>query len=150
MLMLRFNFFVKWFQVKKYFIILVIVMVGVFAGCNSNSKVSGHVTFEDGSPLKTGTVIFDSGTHQAKGDLNDEGFYQLGSLKEKDGLPAGQYKVYITGAMEGGKLGPRGSVMQLPQQLIDTLFTSPNSSGLDCEVKGNITFDITVKPPQKK
>ena len=140
----------KWFQVKKYFILLVIVMAGLLAGCNSNSKVSGHVTFEDGSPLKKGTVIFDSGTRQAKGDLDANGFYQLGSLSEKDGLPAGQYRVYITGAMEGGKLGPRGGVMELPQQLIDTQYTSPDSSGLNCEVKGNLTFDITVKPPHKR
>jgi hypothetical protein len=120
-------------------------------GCGQNVTVIGKVTFEDdGSPLSQGMVIFQSGSVQSKAPIEADGSYQVGTLKTGDGIPRGTYQVYITGAVESGKISPTGAVLAPPIELVDPKFTSPETSGLSCDVKGRMTFDITVTPPNKK
>ncbi|MDR1491844.1 MAG: hypothetical protein LBT05_03865 [Planctomycetaceae bacterium] len=73
-------------------------------GCGvPNSPVSGKVTFEDGTPLTTGEVIFalsDSNEYFTKGKIGVDGNYTLveqviGKESGKSGCKPGEYRVFI-------------------------------------------------------
>ena len=128
------------------------------AGCG-DPKVTGKVTFPDGSPLTKGQVMFQKPGFVGSGDIRQDGTYSAGKLKDGDGLPPGTYQVFITGAsgyneaemaeIRAEAVG-RDPVFRTPRpvNLISTKFMSPNSSGLTVEVKGKTKFDIEVEPPQ--
>ena len=68
-------------------------------GCGSNVSLSGKVVYsDDKTPLTKGIVCFESDTYTARGKLNENGEYTIGSKSVKDGLLPGQYRVYISGA----------------------------------------------------
>ncbi|MDR1960374.1 MAG: hypothetical protein LBQ54_15285, partial [Planctomycetaceae bacterium] len=68
--------------------ILLCAVLGMTAGCGSkNQKVSGKVTFTDGSPLTTGIVCFvaeDGST--GRGEIVLDGTYVMGFESEKNGI----------------------------------------------------------------
>ena len=131
----------------------IIVALGVclllLVGCGKNVKVRGKITFEDGSPLTKGMVIFQTGSTQSKAPIEKDGSYVVGTLKADDGLPRGTYQVYITGAVDAPGISVMGAPLGALVEHIDSKFTKPETSGLTCEVKGRMTYDITVTPPQK-
>lgn len=117
-------------------------------GCQRNSTVTGKVLFEDGSPLTKGMVIFTGDAGVARGPIDADGSYRLGFEKNANGVPKGNYKVYIFDAaykIEGAsKMAP-----MVP--LIEEKFMKPETSGLICNVdKGSMVYDITVTklPPE--
>ncbi|MCL2118311.1 MAG: carboxypeptidase-like regulatory domain-containing protein [Planctomycetaceae bacterium] len=132
-----------------FFTIGVVFLVGLF-GCSNKVQVSGKVVFEDGTPLTAGTVVFDNGREQAKGAISENGTYRLSSMANHDGIPPGEYGVYITGAL--GFRGPvtmQPGTVPRPDDLIDAKFTSKATSELTCAIKGATVFDIVVTPPEK-
>ena len=133
---------------KNHAIVVLGVCLLLLIGCGENVQVSGKVTFEDGTPLSKGTVIFTTGTNQSKAAIETDGSYRIGTLNPGDGVPRGTYQVYITGTIELHGAGPMGMPLGATQ-LVDSKFTSPETSGLTCEVKGSRTYDITVTPPKK-
>ncbi|MGL4943384.1 MAG: hypothetical protein ACRC46_09365 [Thermoguttaceae bacterium] len=127
----------------RYFCVVGLVLC-VVIGCGSKFKpLGGKVTFEDGKPLHCGYVVFVNGGFQSTGDIQADGTYTVGTLDMKDGIPPGDYQVYITGAGETKDSGGYTS-------FINKKFESTETSGLTCKVPvdGN-TFDIKVTPPQK-
>lgn len=113
-------------------------------GCSGNVRFGGKVAFEDdGTPLSTGTVIFTTATFQAEGRLQEDGSYQLGSLRESDGLPPGNYAVFIKGAKEMAGESDR--------LIIGSEFSSREKTPLRCEVVrgGAKRFDFQVSRPEK-
>ena len=124
---------------KRFFALFFVLFFAVGCG-NRNVQLGGTVTFEDGSPLTKGSVVFSTDTFMAGGDLDSNGKYLMGSYSLKDGLPPGTYKVYIAGATEevSAKAGGMWS-------LIDPQFGSFPSTPLTCEIPApKNTFDITV------
>ncbi|MDR2706705.1 MAG: hypothetical protein LBC02_13070 [Planctomycetaceae bacterium] len=124
----------------------------LLVGCGDKVGLGGKVTFsDDGSPLGTGTVCFETETYLARGTLKADGSYVVGSLSEKDGLPAGTYRVYISGAEK--EIGQDKEGMAIMEPLIDTKFSSGSTSGLSIDVTASTkTFDIKVDryvPPKK-
>ena len=122
-------------------------------GCGgSGDRVTGTVTFSDGSPLTVGKVMFTNGTITAFGDINSKGEYRMGTKKAGDGVPSGTYQVYITEA-----LVPAGEQFSMKDEdgntysplvlAIDPKFTVPSQCGLVCEVKGKTVFPIQVEKP---
>ena len=126
-------------------------------GCG-DPKVTGQVTFPDGTPLTKGQVMFQKDGFVASGDISKDGYYSAGKLKDGDGLPPGQYQVYITGASTFGaetnaqqQVADSGRIPSFktpkPMDLIASKYMGPNTSGLTVEVSGNTKFDIKVEPP---
>ncbi|EAQ81290.1 hypothetical protein DSM3645_22901 [Blastopirellula marina DSM 3645] len=68
------------------------------------SQVQGTVTFEDGSPVSGGTIVFAAveGNSSSIGYLQKDGTYELGTFGESDGAPQGKYNVTITGSSSYG------------------------------------------------
>lgn len=121
------------------------VIVLSLAGCSDFHHFSGTVTFEDNTPLTMGMVIFEKSDppFQSVGEINHHGKYEVSSLRQNDGLPAGEYAVYIVGTTFIGNDNKE-------VQLIDKTLTEVSTSNLRCSVpsKGN-KYDITVFPPKK-
>jgi hypothetical protein len=116
----------------------------LLVGCGDKVGLGGKVTFsDDGSPLGTGTVCFETDTYLARGTLKTDGSYVVGSLSEKDGLPAGTYRVYISGAEK--EIGQDKEGMAIMEPLIDTKFSIGSTSGLSVDVTASKkTFDFKV------
>ena len=137
-------------------------MVLVFlalTGCGKGFPVGGKVTFPDGSPLTVGYVCFETPTMTLTGTINSSGEYKISGASPEEGVPAGEYQVYIAGAVKSGsensgppELDSDGNALvrtidkpDIP--LIHPKYTTKSSSGLQCEVKGKTTFNIEVTQP---
>ncbi len=130
--------------------VCVLALFAFISGCSSNSQVTGKVIFDDGTPLTTGEVRFESSGYLGSGQIQSDGTYTVGSKAEKDGIPKGSYQVSIY-AFEypAGKPGENPAKTPPPKSLVAKEFQSGKTSGLVCEVNGKTTFDITVKKPKK-
>lgn len=146
---------------KKFFFPMLTVSLILLIGCSNQVRVSGKVTFDDGSPVTAGKVIFENDAFfQAVGQIKPDGTYRLGSYDLADGVPRGNYKVYITGAVSaeersvstraqtGEKSMGKSSVsMPVFTKLIHSKYEKPETSGLTCDVKKSTIYDIKVERP---
>lgn len=130
--------------------LLGIVLCLVFtAGCGDHIRVRGTVAFPDQTPLETGVVNFQSTTHIARGTIQKGGRFEMGSLRKNDGLPPGEYKIFITGAdtvKPGFVPNPKNDDPGLIS-LIDEKFTSADKTPLMFEIPGEKVYNITVERP---
>ena len=133
------------------FVILAVILWTV--GCSTNVKVSGKVTFPDDTPLTFGKVTFETNSFVASGQLKEDGTYIIGSVSARDGLPPGQYQVYIAGAtrQEGVRTmkAPDGTTIEVPVAVpvVAKKYTKAETSGITCDVKKSMKFDFKVDPP---
>ena len=135
-------------MMTKTFLFLPALCLAVcLLGCSKLEPMSGTVTFEDGKPLTTGTVIFQTNGFQAKGTLDAQGKYKIGSDKPGNGLPSGKYEVGIAGAeVQVSTKGGGESFESKP--LIKEKYSDPSTSGITVTVDGKTkTFDFKVEKP---
>jgi hypothetical protein len=129
----------------KHLLLIIYCSLFIFlSGCGDNVKLRGRVTFPDGEPLKTGTIYFSTPLFQARANIRPDGYYDAGSLSEKDGLPAGTYKVYIVGAIEENE-DPADETLR---PLIAAEFVSEKTTPLEVTVPGENVYNITVEKPK--
>jgi hypothetical protein len=126
---------------------LMLFVLVFFIGCSKGNSVTGKVTFPDGSPLTRGEVIFSTPSFVAAGMIQSDGTYSIRANNMKEGIPSGTYSVTVK-AYEDIQENPDGIMENLKpaKSLIDTKYASSATSGLTCEVKGTMTFDINVEP----
>jgi hypothetical protein len=125
---------------NKYLILFIFLGI-FFVGCSRNVKVSGTVTYMDGTPVQHGSVVFDAPGYQASGQLSENGQYVLSEIKPGDGIKAGSYKVRIAGASTGGDSDGNPLV-----RYVDPKYTDSETSGLTAEVSGGKkTFNFQVE-----
>lgn len=71
----------------------------IFSGCGSQTlfPVTGKVTHKDGKPVTAGLVIFEpvNPTISARGEIQADGSFRLGTHGATDGAMEGDYKVLI-------------------------------------------------------
>lgn len=128
-------------QVKNF--IPLLIVIPFLVGCGGQPGLRGKVVFsDDKSPLTQGIVTFTSDKGIARGELDKNGNYVVGSLKAKDGLPPGTYKVYLE-ATEVYKANPNGGIVGI-EFPIDQKYSKPDTSGITVEVKKSMTFDFEV------
>jgi len=128
----------------------------LFVGCSDHVQVKGKVTLTDGTPLGVGDVVFEKQDFAATGMIKNDGSYTMGSLKATDGLPKGEYTVYVRGATQTGKavefqsMGGGGQMqrMSIPslEPIIAKEYTSASTSPLKVNVQKSMTYDIEVPP----
>ena len=117
----------------------ILFVVSLLTGCGDKIKLSGRVVFPDGQPLSVGAIYFTNDHFTARAFLRPDGSYDVGSLAQKDGLPAGTYKVHIVGA-----IGEKDGKMR---DLIATEFASETLTPLSITVPGERVYNITVEYP---
>ena len=116
----------------------------ILAGCGDKIGLRGKAIFsDDGSPVPTGTVCFETDTYLARGDLQSDGTFIVGSLRQDDGLPAGRYRVYISGAQK--VIGQNENGMNIYESLIDPKFANGTTSSIAIDVTPTTReFNIVV------
>lgn len=133
---------------RFFSVVTVVLLVCSVVGCGSKVSVSGKVTFDDGSPLTSGEVRFETSDFVSSGKIQPDGTYRLGTVSDKDGIPKGTYGVTVR-AMDSSGVTP-GMLPEdapPPKSLIASKFGATATSGLTCDVKGKTTFNITVQKP---
>ncbi len=132
--------------------LLVAWLVAFVVGCGDGDRlptyeVTGKVVFSNGAPLQGGWIIFESPEHglAARGVIDRNGTYRLGTYERSDGAVAGKQLVAITPATPHGYDPDKGG----SQPVIHRRFTHMDTSGLEFEVTphGENHFEITVEPP---
>ncbi len=130
---------------------LLFAVAVVATGCGK-PKVTGKVTFADGSPLTVGTVNFTDDKIICKGSIKDDGTFEMRTLKPGDGVPKGSYKVYLTETMRFGDVERETATGEATATMLGTTndvppkYSNPEQSGLTIDVKGSMTYDITIEP----
>lgn len=130
---------------------LLFAVAVVATGCGK-PKVTGKVTFADGSPLTVGTVNFTDDKIICKGSIQDDGTFEMRTLKPGDGVPPGTYKVYLTETMRFGDVEKETATGEATATMLGTTndvppkYSNPDQSGLTIDVKGSMKYDITIDP----
>ncbi len=117
--------------------------------------VSGKVTYQDGTPVKGGTIVFQHDDTVTIGAINPaDGRYKLTTIEPGDGAEPGRYAVYFQQPTE--RVGARGlpEPPRVPEhnvvehKVFQDKYLSPKTSGLSCEVKAKSNqFDFKVAKP---
>ncbi|MDR0611076.1 MAG: hypothetical protein LBG58_13270 [Planctomycetaceae bacterium] len=129
-------------KAKNIFLCLLLGAILTVIGCG-NPEIHGQVVFsDDKSPLNCGMVIFASENHTARGPIDKNGNYVVGSNRAKDGLPAGEYKVYI---INTEIFYPPDSGKPLYERVIHPKYENPETSGFVLNVKSSQVFNIEVE-----
>jgi hypothetical protein len=114
-------------------------------GCaNKLYPVRGTVTFEDGTPVSAGLVVFETqdGKHgvMARGRIQGDGSYQLSTERPGDGVPPGKYRVRLVPPE------PDVDSQKVRSPSFDKSYTNFATSGLEFEVKAGATeYPIRLK-----
>jgi len=110
------------------------ILLGLLVGCSGNVKLRGKVTYsDDGSPVTAGTVAFLSDGKMARGSIQKDGTYVVGFERMKDGLPPGEYEVFISNAFLFGEYNPVTETHDMVP-LIDGKYAHHKTSGLTVSV----------------
>lgn len=106
---------------------------------SNNVQVTGKVSFEDGNPLPEGRIIFQDEQFEYFSDLNPDGTFCLWTVREGDGIPPGNYRVYL----RFGNV-PDEDLPVMP------VFTSPRDSELTARVENGKRnrFEFVVRRQQ--
>ena len=132
--------------------LLAVWLAAFVVGCSDDDRlptyeVTGEVVFSNGTPLKGGWIIFESPEQglAARGVIDTNGTFRLGTYEQSDGAVAGKQLVAITPATPDGYDPDKGRA----HPIIHRRFTHMNTSGLVFEVTpgGENHFEITVEPP---
>lgn len=151
-------------MLKRITLLFLLVLV-LCVGCQRKQKLTGRITFPDGKPLTTGTVFFVTDSYMGRGRINSDGTYHVGSEAERDGLPKGNYTVYIVGAITedgGGPIIQKRTLTEAEKKLdvapvtvkeatmrplIDPKYMSLDDSPLKFTIPGEREFNFTVEAP---
>jgi hypothetical protein len=124
------------------------LVLALAAGCGSANTypVRGKVIFKDGAPLPGGQVVFRPVDEKlqvsARGDIQPDGRFALGTYKEGDGAVPGKYQALINPPVPP-KVKEKGN-----PQIIHPRFRNYETSGLEFDVKrGTNDFNIEVDRP---
>jgi hypothetical protein len=125
-----------------------LLLLVALSGCGkAQYPVRGKVTFEDGTPVTKGMVVFESAEGEkvsARGEVQADGSYQLSTHKLGDGVPVGKYRVLVAPKLNIDSPQPERD------RLFDPRYEKFETSGLEFEVKsGPNEYLIQVTRPGK-
>jgi hypothetical protein len=138
----------------QIFLCSVLLSVSCLLGCGTaGSPVSGKVTFEDGTPLTSGEVIFAlSGANEyfAKGKIGSDGTYTLheqviGKDAGRSGCKSGDFKVFIASTSTYNITETTTEVTHI----IDQDYSSKDKTPLKAKVPGGV-YDFKIPPYKGK
>ncbi|MDR2763182.1 MAG: hypothetical protein LBB88_11300 [Planctomycetaceae bacterium] len=141
------------YQIFLCFLFSVFCLTG--CGVNSNLPVSGKVTFENGSPLTSGEIIFaleNSDDYFAKGKINNDGTYTLveqvvgkRGIACKSGCQKGKFKVFIA-STSTTQILPNGATQTT--HIIDQNYADKTKTPLKITVPEN-NYDFKISAYKK-
>jgi len=127
----------------------------LLVGCGESRvptyPVSGTVVFDDGSPVRTGTVELSCNDHTltATGRIAEDGSFVLGTYESADGACAGNHRVIVMQMIIND-----GTVNHTKDhgQPVDPMYASYNSSPLtastNAEDRNTLKLTVTALKPR--
>lgn len=83
------------------------MVLGFTTGCSDKVPLKGKVVFSDNDePVTEGMIFFESGSFQARGNIDKSGNYYAETLSTRDGIPKGEYHVTVSGVTKKETIGP--------------------------------------------
>jgi hypothetical protein len=128
-------------RISLFFLPFIFVGMILLIGCGKNISGSGTVTYSSGEPVPSGMIFFSTPQFNYTGTINN-GFFELGGLQAKDGLPSGKYQVHFIGTIP-----VEGTSDDIP--LFASKYNAPETSGIVVEVKRGKKnfFEFVVEKP---
>lgn len=121
-------------------------LLTLLIGCSDNVNVSGKVVFSDGTPVSKGKAVFENEKYLYSGQIQSDGSFTLGVLKDGEGIPPGKYRVGIADAVQLD-FAQQGQPPKMTYLVADK-FRLPKSSGLEYDITGKTTgIEIVVEKP---
>lgn len=126
---------------------ILILALGGVAGCGTDHPrtypVSGVARFSDGGPVRSGYVelIPDAGGPSARGRIDSQGRFVVGTYAAQDGAAAGEYSVLVTQHVQplsperARALGPEHAEHAGAPHRVSLRYASRTSTDLRCTVK---------------
>jgi hypothetical protein len=139
-----------WAPYRARFLPLLFLVVYA-SGCGSGRcKVTGRVTYDDGSPVEAGTVIGEATVNGkpvgVQGNIARDGTFSLGSSRPGDGALPGNYRVLVMPVALGDSELAAGK-----RPAFGGKYTKFETSGITFEVKPEANvLNITVERPKPK
>ena len=127
---------------QNFFVPILLALSLVFLSGCGQTPVRGTVTFSDGSLLTVGTVLFENDQHTYKGTINKDGTFNMGMLKDGEGIPPGEYRVAVI-AVDPASEGEG----QEPRLLTDPKYVSSRTSGITYNVQKKMDIKLVVEKP---
>ena len=132
------------------------MLLGAVAGCSQDASVAnvnGTVCL-DGNPLTAGTVQFvPAAGRAAKGTIQSDGTFRLGTYSESDGALVGPHRVAIIAYEDAGYSRPAYEVRgQTSKALVPERYLAIGTSGLTFDVKpghNQADIELSTKPVSK-
>ena len=131
-------------SVRFVLLLTCLMVLPWIAGCGKNVSLRGKVVFsDDGSPITSGTICFTDGKNLARGTIQPDGTFTMGSVGMSDGLLPGEYTVYFFDVAEA-PADSSPNVMTSRRSLIDPKYNSQNTSDL------RVTVDASTRTMEFK
>ena len=128
-------------RLSRLFLALFFSCIVFASGCGDRVAVTGKITFPDGTPLTSGSIVFETDNYQGYSYIDSEGFYSLGESESGGKIKTGEYKIKILATTGGDSSG------EPLVNLVDPKYASTATSELTCTVKGKMEHNITVEKP---
>ena len=129
------------------------------AGCSGGGpaetyRVSGTVKLASGQPLSGGQILFRpiaESPYVARGDILEDGSFELTTFQPRDGAIAGKHRVMITPEVPE-ELQENAQAMLRWKPQVDVRYQSTRTSPLEYVVADDGTpnrFEIVLEPPKQ-
>src|SRR5262245_59531188 len=120
-----------------------VFVIWCFTGCGPGLQpVRGKVTLPDGKPAAGSQVVFESEQKEikvsARGDVREDGSYEMSTIKPGDGVPPGKYKVQVNPPPMVNAEGPYTSPF-------NAKYSNFGTSGLEFEVKSGARNEFPIQ-----
>ncbi|MDO5309466.1 MAG: hypothetical protein Q4G03_08235 [Planctomycetia bacterium] len=122
-------------MLKRFCLLLALILpMTLLVGCGGKVKLTGTVLYsDDNEPVADGMVYFVNGDFSAHGVIQN-GHFSVSSVKENDGLPAGDYEVYFAGiekVVKEASTNDQGETTEpVTVNAIDVKYLSASTSGI--------------------
>ncbi|MGI9456898.1 MAG: hypothetical protein ACR2NU_10070, partial [Aeoliella sp.] len=119
------------------------------------SRATGTVTFTDGSPVRSGYIEFIPlrDGPSARGVINSQGQFTLGTFETADGAMPGDYSIVVAQHARpvspevARRLGPDHEVHAGSSQLVSLKYSDRDTNDLECTVSesddNHFVFEVT-------
>ena len=146
---------------QRIFYALTLFSLIFIIGCGDTVTVKGTAKMADGTPIEAGTIIFRSDKEQFSADIQPNGTFSPGKLKDGDGITPGVYQIGVMGVRPKGadptaagttpqakkrRSTPSGDVNP-PPQYIHSRYADVTQSGLTIDTSKTQTLDLVLDPP---
>ncbi|MDR2117567.1 MAG: hypothetical protein LBP87_14415 [Planctomycetaceae bacterium] len=124
--------------------VLTFLCLLAIAGCGTNVRVSGTVTFSDGTPLEKGKITFENDRVFYFGKIQKNGSFSLGVIKDGQGIPPGKYRVAVDSYEVEGK-----GLEEVLIHFVAKKFRDSSTSDIEYDITGKTTnLAIVVDKPE--